>query len=460
MDPLIIVSADGHASMPPKLWEHYLEKEYHDLLPRLRKENEIYNSSMWLLNNMMMSEERLEVCDADGVYRAGRWSGMWDLDVRLEEMDREGVAAEFVFYGDFRTSDLFINMMNGKYPPEAMDAGARAYDRWANDTFGPAKDRLLITGGIGSGLDRDALISELHWIADHGFVGTYAPGYSKVPGLLPFDDEYWDPVWATYAELGLALIVHGGYGFAQGRAYEAIEDAHSVTKGQGKSDEDFLMELFKTFNHDFFTDIGCRAAYYQLLMGGVFDRHPDFKVIFTEIRGDWMPATLEHLDKLYAERRDSLAQQRPPSEYWQSNCMAGLSFMHRAEVDIRNEIGVDKICFGRDYPHTEATWPNTLDYYKLLFHGVPEEDTRKILGENMIEFLGLDRAALAKVAEPIAPSVESIIAADAADGVDPRLVEILADRCGLEKPVEGGERLDALDQALLPDLDRMAGAAR
>ena len=107
-DPLIIVSADGHASMPPTLWEHYLEKEYHELLPRLRVENEIYNSSMWLLNDMMMSEERLEVCDTDGVYRAGRWSGMWDVDVRLEEMDREGVAAEFVFYGDFRTSETSV----------------------------------------------------------------------------------------------------------------------------------------------------------------------------------------------------------------------------------------------------------------------------------------------------------------------------------------------------------------
>jgi hypothetical protein len=139
--------------------------------------------------------------------------------------------------------------------------------------------------------------------------------------------------------------------------------------------------------------------------------------------------------------------------------MTGLSFMHRAEVDIRNEIGVDKICFGRDYPHTEATWPNTLEYYKLLFHGVPEADTRKILGENMIEFLGLDRAALAKVAERIAPSVESITAPSAADDVDPRLVEILNDRCGFDKPVEGGDRLDALDASLLPDLDRMAAAS-
>ena len=457
MDPLIIVSADGHGSMPPELWEQYLEPEFHEHLPQLRIEQERYNRTMWILNNVNHSEANLEIHDTDGVYRAGKWCGLWDLDVRIEQMDREGVAAEFVFYGDFRTSDLFINMMSGTYPPDAMDAGARAYDRWAYDNWGPAGDRLLITGGIGSGLNRDAIIEELHWVADHGFVGTYAPGYTKVPGLLPFDDAYWDPVWATYAERGLTLIVHGGYGFPQGLAYGHIEKSDEKVKAMGGSDMDLIMELATVFNEDFFTDLNCRKAFYQLLMGGVFERHPDFKVMFTEMRADWIPATLEHIDKLFAERRDDLVQQAPPSEYWQSNCMAGLSFMHRSEVDHRAEIGVDKMCFGRDYPHGESTWPNTMDYYKLLFHGVPEDDTRKILGENVIDFLGLNREALAKVAARIAaPTIEEITAPDAADGIDPRLVAHLDDRCGIAKPFEGGERLPALDEVLLPDLDRMA----
>ena len=41
MDRVIIVSADGHASMPSKLWPEYLEREYHELLPRLTAENEL-----------------------------------------------------------------------------------------------------------------------------------------------------------------------------------------------------------------------------------------------------------------------------------------------------------------------------------------------------------------------------------------------------------------------------------
>src|SRR5262249_42268904 len=159
------------------------------------------------------------------------------------------------------------------------------------------------------------------------------------------------------------------------------------------------------------------------------DRHPDLKWMMTEVRADWIPATLEHLDRVYEENRDSLPAKRRPSEYWQSNCLAGVSFMHKSEVDQRDEIGVDTLDFGRDYPHTESTWPNTIEYYKILFAGVPQDDVRKILGENAIRFFGLDRDALVKVAERIGPDLDEITDPDAV--VDPALVEHLSNRCGV-----------------------------
>jgi len=31
---------------------------------------------------------------------------------------------------------------------------------------------------------------------------------------------------------------------------------------------------------------------WQLMLGGVFDRHPNLKLMMTEVRADWIPATL------------------------------------------------------------------------------------------------------------------------------------------------------------------------
>ena len=68
---------------------------------------------------------------------------------------------------------------------------------------------------------------------------------------------------------------------------------------------------------------------------------------------------LVHLDALFDEHRADLPAKRRPSEYWRDNCIAGASFMHKVEVEMRHEIGVDTILFGRDYPHPEGTFPES-----------------------------------------------------------------------------------------------------
>ena len=78
--------------------------------------------------------------------------------------------------------------------------------------------------------------------------------------------------------------------------------------------------------------------------------------------------------------------------------------MHKAEIEIRDDIGVDHMTFGRDYPHAEGTWPNTVDYLRDLFAGVPETDVRKILGENAIRFFGLDAEKIAAIAQQVGPT--------------------------------------------------------
>ena len=456
MQRAIVVSGDGHASMPSSLWSEYLEARYHQYLPQLIGENELSNRVLWLLNNMRLSPEAQEVFDTDGVYAAGRWAGLWDLDVRLAEMDREGVAAELVYFGDFRTQDLFFNVMNGYYPLEVIDAGVRAYDRWAADTFGSATDRLLICGGVGTVNDVDATIAELEWIADRGFVGTYAPGFVAYPHLPPLYDDFWDPVWAAYADLGLVLVVHGGYGFLPGTTHAAIAQSYARVKAHGGTDMDLIMDLTSGLFNDeaFFRDLRCRRAMWQLMLGGVFDRHPGLKLMMTEVRADWLPPTLRQLDTHYAEHRRSTRAKRSPSEYWQSNCLAGVSFMHKAEVERCHEIGVDTIDFGRDYPHTESTWPNTYEYFKIIFAGASQEDVAKILGENAIRFFGLARDSLAEIAGRIGPDLVAITDPEAA--VDPALVEHLHLRCGVLKPAEGEEVQDRLTPMIREDLEAIA----
>jgi hypothetical protein len=251
--------------------------------------------------------------------------------------------------------------------------------------------------------------------------------------------------------------VHAGYGMAQGYAFDQIKDAVQEVDAESGSDMDLVVKLASgLFSSKFFADLGHRQAMWRMMYGGVFDRHPGLKLLMTEVRADWLPDTLQRLDAAYDEHRADIPSRRKPSEWWESNCLAGVSFMHKVEVEIRDEIGVDGMCFGRDYPHAEGTWPNTYDYLRALFAGVPERDTRKILGENAIRFFGLDAAAIAKIAERVGPTIEEITG-DAPD-VDPALISHLGDRTGYLKPAERGTRLGEIEDDLQRDLSRYATA--
>ena len=101
MEKLVIVSSDSHAAMPSEKWTEYFEKRFHEHLPQIQYESDLYTTSVVPLSKMSMGPDGIEEhFSASGGYR-----GVYDLDVRLEQMDREGIAAELVYHGDARVGE-------------------------------------------------------------------------------------------------------------------------------------------------------------------------------------------------------------------------------------------------------------------------------------------------------------------------------------------------------------------
>lgn len=454
MGTVIVVSSDSHAGMPKELWPDYLDRGFHDLLPRLHEDNEVYPRAIFVLSAKRRATGLPEVQEA---HRTG-WHGLHDPVLRLADMDREGIAAELIYHGDFRLGDLFHNATNREYPLEVWDAGARAWNRWAADNFGFAMDRFLVTGAIGSCSDMDATLRDLEWIADHNFTGTYGPGYMRHAQTAPLFDESWEPFWRVCEERDIAVVVHAGFGTEQGIVFPQLQRIlDDVSNAAGTTDLDVLFQHADAvapeslaFFQNFLNNVAPRRPMWQLMLGGVFDRHPNLKLVLTEIRLDWIPATLQHLDAVYERHRADLPAKRKPSEYWQTNCLAGASFIHKAEVEMRHDIGVETILFGRDFPHPEGTWPNTKDWLRHAFAGVPEDEVRLMLGENAVRFLRLDRERLAEIARRIGPTIDDITGSG--PEIRPELITNFDERGGYLKPAEGGERLSAVDELVREDL--------
>jgi hypothetical protein len=103
----------------------------------------------------------------------------------------------------------------------------------------------------------------------------------------------------------------------------------------------------------------------------------------------------------------SYLRQRP-GDYVAEHVVLGGSLMKRYEAEMREEVGVDRLMWGADYPHLEGAAPVHRLVLRHVFGGLPEDDLRRILGLNAVELFGFDRVQLEEVAARVGPTVDDL----------------------------------------------------
>jgi predicted TIM-barrel fold metal-dependent hydrolase len=133
-----------------------------------------------------------------------------------------------------------------------------------------------------------------------------------------------------------------------------------------------------------------------MVLSGLFDRFPKLKIFWAENNISWIPGFLEQMDinyernKFWAERLQGLKPlARRPSEYVREHAYWGF-FDDPIGVTLRNHVGIDHILWGGDFPHEPSHWPNSMEYMEKQLDGVPEDEKRKLMCDNTINFFHLD----------------------------------------------------------------------
>ena len=98
----------------------------------------------------------------------------------------------------------------------------------------------------------------------------------------------------------------------------------------------------------------------------------------------------------------------PPSFYARRNCFYGASFPSLLELDGREEVGLEQLCWGNDYPHSEGTFPYNMESLQLTFGAVPDAERRMILGENAARLYNFDLEKLRPLANQFGPTAAQI----------------------------------------------------
>ncbi len=219
------------------------------------------------------------------------------------------------------------------------------------------------------------------------------------PGSLPlYDPKYYEPLWRVCDELGMPVNHHSG----------------SAAPATGEEPEDKVVLLLEVtwWAHRTFT---------HLLVSGAFERHPGLQLVLTEQGTAWLPEELARLDYFFDRMSGATASQEiewgqvvtgrlslRPSEYWARQCHVVSSFIRPAEVELRHQVGVDRIMWGSDYPHKEGSHPYTRDHLRASFAGVEPSEVAAMLGGNAAEVYGFDVDSLRPLADKVGPTVADV----------------------------------------------------
>ena len=125
------------------------------------------------------------------------------------------------------------------------------------------------------------------------------------------------------------------------------------------------------------------------LMGAaVFERFPRFRVVFGESGIGWLPYLIDRMDNEYLDQYRDIKMKLLPSEYWRRQCRATFQY-DPIGAKLVDDIGVETVMWGSDYPHPDGIWPDSSEYIAKQFGHLPADVTHKITCENAGKFYGL-----------------------------------------------------------------------
>ena len=386
--PYALISTDAHAGADIQGYKPYLPKEYH-------ADFDAWAAAFhdpWADLDLATHYEDSDILMGRASF-VSRYS--WDNEARVKHMDAEGIAAEVVF----------PNTVPPFYPSGAVTAlaprteeeyryrweGVKAHNRWAVDFCGELPGRRIGLAQVFVD-DIDDAIAEMRWAKDAGMSGVLIPGDA---GAL-YHPRY-DPLWAASCDLGLPVHRH---------AIIVTEDTTGfATAAAAVGAHEFQFWVGRVIGH--------------LILGGVFQRFPDLKLVITETGCSWVPPELHKLDAEIAFGKTPGQGQvvfgkavegldLSATEYFRRNCWIGMSTVRPEEIAMRDEVGVDRLMWGADYPHTEGSFPDTRLALRLLFSDVPEDEVRTMTSAAAAEVYGCDLDKLQTIADEIGPTVEEV----------------------------------------------------
>ena len=364
-----LISVDDHAVESPTLWQDRLSAKHREAGPRITEgpghtQTWIWEGRKYPFEFVGSPNSRKFRGDGTGEdFYARHYDDLspatYDPKQRLIAMDDDGVWAQLCFPQWSRFAGT--RFLEGKDKDLAL-ACVQAYNDWMIDEWcAVASDRFIPTVILPL-WDAQLCTEEVKRAADKGakavsFVESLAS--HNLPSIWT---GHWDPMFAAIQDSGLILCLH-------------IGTSGTLTYPSPESSDAVAFSL---------ASLNAMSACTDLIFSNVFERFPELKFAMSEAGGGWAPYLVERMDYTWERVRMADKIQARPSELFKRHFWICV-IKDDTAIELRHEIGVDRLMLETDFPHQDSNWPNSRRVAAEMLANVPDDEARRIAEQNARE---------------------------------------------------------------------------
>jgi predicted TIM-barrel fold metal-dependent hydrolase len=374
-----VIDADTHLTEVHDLWTKRAPARYKERVPHVV---EIDGRPTWVAEgspigfaggggvldregNKHAFTESMLVWGIDQVHE-----GAYNPEVRLQVMDECGIYAQVLYpqwigLGGQNLSKLVID-------PELRRLCIEIYNDFSAELQDWSNTRLLPMP-IMPAWDVGECVREAERIAALGLRGINMTTDPQEMGAPDLANRAWDALWEVCADNLLPVHFHIGASSTAMSFYGQYFWPSQQDNVKGAIGGSMLF-------------LGNARIVINTIFAGIFDRHPNLRMVSVESGIGWIPFILETMDYELWENAPAQAAElgRMPSEYFKEHWY-GTYWFERNRGDVQyliDSIGEDNVLFETDFPHPTCLYPAPLETVEEQMRTLRPETRRKVLGDN------------------------------------------------------------------------------
>jgi predicted TIM-barrel fold metal-dependent hydrolase len=391
------ISVDDHLIEPARLWQERVPERWRDRAPRIVRDGD---NEFWAYEDRQIvttglnavAGKRREEFSPEPISYDDMRAGCYEPAARVADMDQGGVLASLMFPSFPRYCGQVFHEANDK---ELALVCVRAWNDFILEEFAGAYPGRFIPMMIIPLWDPAAAATEIERTAA---LGAKSIAFSENPtklGLPSIHTEYWHPVFRAAEEAGFVLSMHVGSSSNLIRTSDDMPTLAFMAYSPAANQAGTLLDW---------------------LFSGNFDRFPGLKIALSEGSIGWIPYFLERAEQVVDKQR-----------FWASRFDISMNASHERgeakgaasfslDTDIRqlfkdhvygtfiedhaglrllDVIGEDNVMLECDYPHSDSTWPDTVNLANKWLGHLPDDVQHKITVGNACRVYDFTPAELA-----------------------------------------------------------------